>query len=52
MHPTLDSDKPTIDAIERIAKARNVSMATIALAWVLKNPVVARVDPGTSRQRR
>jgi aryl-alcohol dehydrogenase-like predicted oxidoreductase len=36
----LDSDKPTIDAVERIAKDRDVSMATIALAWVLKNPVV------------
>ncbi|MGW3981919.1 aldo/keto reductase [Streptomyces mirabilis] len=36
----LDSDKPTVDAVERIAKERNVSMATIALAWVLKNPVV------------
>ena len=35
-----DSDKPTIDAVERIATERGVSMATIALAWVLKNPVV------------
>jgi 1-deoxyxylulose-5-phosphate synthase len=40
-HPLwLDSDKPTIDAVERIATERGVSMATIALAWVLKNPVV------------
>ncbi|MFD6339626.1 aldo/keto reductase [Streptomyces sp. NPDC060131] len=35
-----DSDKPTIDAVERIANDRGVSMATIALAWVLKNPLV------------
>ena len=35
-----DSDKPTIDAVERIASDRGVAMATIALAWVLKNPVV------------
>lgn len=36
----VDSDKGTIDAVEKIAKSRGVSMATIALAWVLKNPVV------------
>ncbi|MEP7765930.1 aldo/keto reductase [Sanguibacter sp. 25GB23B1] len=36
----LDSDKAIVDAVERIATDRNVSMATVALAWVLKNPVV------------
>jgi aryl-alcohol dehydrogenase-like predicted oxidoreductase len=36
----LDSDKAIVDEIERIAQARGVSMAQIAMAWVLKNPVV------------
>jgi 1-deoxyxylulose-5-phosphate synthase len=36
----LDSDRQIIDAIQLIAEARNVSMAQVALAWVLKNPVV------------
>ncbi|GAA4265958.1 aldo/keto reductase [Frondihabitans peucedani] len=36
----LDSDKGIVDAIERIANEKGVSMAQIALAWVLKNPVV------------
>ncbi|MEZ0490891.1 aldo/keto reductase [Kineococcus sp. TBRC 1896] len=36
----LDSDKGIVDAIERIAGERGVSMAQVALAWVLRNPVV------------
>jgi 1-deoxyxylulose-5-phosphate synthase len=36
----LDSDKAIVDAVERIATERDVSMATIAMAWVLHNPVV------------
>jgi aryl-alcohol dehydrogenase-like predicted oxidoreductase len=36
----LDSDKTIVDAVERIAKDHNVSMAQVAMAWVLKNPVV------------
>ena len=47
----LDSDKPTIDAVERIANAREVSMATIALAWVLRNPVVDAPIVGVSKQQ-
>jgi 1-deoxyxylulose-5-phosphate synthase len=35
-----DSDKAIVDAVQQIAQARDVSMAQIALAWVLKNPVV------------
>jgi aryl-alcohol dehydrogenase-like predicted oxidoreductase len=37
-----DTDKPTIAAVERIANARGVSMATIASAWVLKHPSSTR----------
>lgn len=36
----LDSDKAIIDAVETIAKDRDVSMATVGMAWVLGNPVV------------
>jgi 1-deoxyxylulose-5-phosphate synthase len=36
----LDSDKAIVDAVERIASDRDVPMATVAMAWVLRNPVV------------
>ena len=36
----LESDKGTVDAVEDIAAKRGVPMATVALAWVLHNPVV------------
>ncbi|MEG9250024.1 aldo/keto reductase [Arthrobacter sp. Soc17.1.1.1] len=36
----LDSDKTIVDAVEQIAAERGVAMATVALAWVLRNPVV------------
>jgi aryl-alcohol dehydrogenase-like predicted oxidoreductase len=35
-----DSDEAIVDAVQRIAEARGVSMAQVAMAWVLKNPVV------------
>jgi aryl-alcohol dehydrogenase-like predicted oxidoreductase len=34
------SDKAIVDAVEAIAARRGVSMAQVALAWVLENPVV------------
>ena len=36
-----DADKPIADAVQQAAQSRGVPMAQIALAWVLKNPVVA-----------
>jgi aryl-alcohol dehydrogenase-like predicted oxidoreductase len=36
----LDTDKAIVDEVERIAADRGVSMAQVAMAWVLKNPVV------------
>ena len=36
-----ESDRPIVDAVERIAAERGVPMAQVALAWVLNNPVVA-----------
>jgi aryl-alcohol dehydrogenase-like predicted oxidoreductase len=36
----LPSDKDIVDEVERIAGERGVSMAQVAMAWVLHNPVV------------
>ncbi len=46
----LDTDQAIIDAIQRIAEARRVSMAQVALAWVLKNPVVDAPIVGVTKQ--
>jgi aryl-alcohol dehydrogenase-like predicted oxidoreductase len=35
-----DSDREIVDAVERIAAERDVSMATVAMAWVLRNPAI------------
>ncbi|MEO7751835.1 MAG: aldo/keto reductase [Terracoccus sp.] len=35
-----ERDKPIADAVEQVAEARGVPMASVALAWVLRNPVV------------
>ena len=34
-------DGPVIDAVQRLAESRGVGMAQIALAWVLRNPLVS-----------
>jgi aryl-alcohol dehydrogenase-like predicted oxidoreductase len=36
-----DADKPVVDAIQKVAKARAVPMAQVALAWLLAKPVVS-----------
>jgi aryl-alcohol dehydrogenase-like predicted oxidoreductase len=45
----LDSDKAIVDAVQRIAEARGVSMAQVAMAWVLKNPVVSSPIVGATK---
>ncbi|WP_433294173.1 aldo/keto reductase [Actinoplanes sp. CA-030573] len=45
----LDSDKAIVDAVEQIAKQRGVAMASVALAWVLRNPVVSTVIAGATK---
>ncbi|WP_250031199.1 aldo/keto reductase [Paractinoplanes maris] len=35
-----DENRPIVDAVRRVAEARGVPMAQVALAWVLHNPVV------------
>jgi aryl-alcohol dehydrogenase-like predicted oxidoreductase len=34
-------DEPVVNAIQRVAEARGVAMAQVALAWVLSKPVVS-----------
>ena len=47
----VDSDKAIVDAVERIAGERGVSMATVGLAWVLKNPVVSSPIVGATKAK-
>ncbi|MFY1620547.1 aldo/keto reductase [Micromonospora sp. WMMD736] len=43
-----DADKSIIDAVQRVADVHDVTMAQVALAWVLSNPVVAAPIVGAS----
>jgi aryl-alcohol dehydrogenase-like predicted oxidoreductase len=45
----LESDKAIVDAVQRIAEARGVSMAQVGMAWVLKNPVVTAPIVGPTK---
>jgi aryl-alcohol dehydrogenase-like predicted oxidoreductase len=45
-----DQDRPVIEAVQRIAEARGVPMAQVAMAWVLKNPVVDAPIIGATKQ--
>ena len=45
----LDSDRAVVEAVQSIASARNVPMAQIAVAWVLKNPVVSAPIVGATK---
>jgi aryl-alcohol dehydrogenase-like predicted oxidoreductase len=36
-----DVDKPVVEAVQTVARARGVPMAQVALAWVLSKPVVS-----------
>jgi 1-deoxyxylulose-5-phosphate synthase len=48
---TFDSpaDQSIIQAVEQVAQERGVSMAQVALAWVLNNPVVAAPIVGATK---
>ncbi len=45
----VDDDAPIVDAVERIAAERGLPMAQIALAWVLKNPVITAPIVGPTK---
>jgi 1-deoxyxylulose-5-phosphate synthase len=42
-------DEPVIDAVQKLAETRGVSMAQIALAWVLRNPLVSAPIVGATK---
>ncbi len=44
-----DRDRPIVDAVEQVAAARGIPMAQVALAWVLKNPVITAPIVGTTK---
>ncbi len=44
-----DSDQPIVEAVQRVAEARGVPMAHVALAWVLRNPVVSAPIVGATK---
>lgn len=46
----LATDKAIVDATEKIAADRGVPMAQVALAWVLRNPVVDSVLSGATKE--
>ncbi len=47
----LESDKAIVDVVEMIAKERGVSMATVAMAWVLSNPLVTSPIIGATKPK-
>jgi 1-deoxyxylulose-5-phosphate synthase len=44
-----DADRPIAEAVQRVAEPRGIPMAQVALAWVLKNPVVAAPIVGATK---
>lgn len=44
-----EQDAPIVAAVQKVAEARGVPMAQVALAWVLKNPVVSAPIVGPTR---
>ena len=42
-------DEPVIDAVQKLAESRGASMAQIALAWVLRNPLVSAPIVGATK---
>lgn len=47
----VEADDQIIGALEEVAKARGVSMAQVALAWVRSNPAVTAPIIGASKER-
>jgi len=42
-------DEPVVNAVQKLADAHGVSMAQIALAWVLRNPAVSAPIVGATK---
>jgi 1-deoxyxylulose-5-phosphate synthase len=44
-----EGDRAIVDAVQKIAEARGIPMAQVALAWVLRNPVVTAPIVGATK---
>jgi 1-deoxyxylulose-5-phosphate synthase len=42
-------DEPVVNAVQKVAEDRGISMAQVALAWVLHNPVVSAPIVGATK---
>ena len=42
-------DEPVVNAVQQVAEARGVTMAQVALAWVLSNPVITAPIIGATK---
>jgi aryl-alcohol dehydrogenase-like predicted oxidoreductase len=45
----IEGDRPIVEAVQKIAEARGIPMAHVALAWVLKHPVVTAPIVGPTK---
>jgi aryl-alcohol dehydrogenase-like predicted oxidoreductase len=45
-----EDDRPVADAVQKVAEARGVPMAQVALAWVLKHPGVSAPIVGPTKE--
>ncbi|WP_062520986.1 aldo/keto reductase [Demequina silvatica] len=45
----MDADQGVVDAVEKVATERGVPMSQVALAWVLRNPVVSAPIVGATK---
>src|ERR1700742_2264265 len=43
------TDQPVVDAVQKLAEARGVTMAQVALAWVLRHPAVSAPIVGATK---
>ena len=43
------ADEPVVNAVQKLAEARGVTMAQVALAWVLRNPAVSAPIVGATK---
>ena len=49
LYPAQPSDQEIVDAVAKVASARGVSRAQVALAWLRRNPVVVAPIVGASK---
>lgn len=42
-------DEPVVGAVQRVAERRAIPMAQVAVAWVLRNPVVSAAIVGATK---